>query len=311
MTKESENSENRSLSDAEIRKLESETAKNEAERKKLTLEAEEADNRLRQKWYSKRIIVQALVGGVIASALVAAWMISYLQPLLSADLERLQLENTIEKHRNELRSQDNERRTKALEKENESNRNELESIAAQNEVLQAEQAELRRRAEALQARMEKFSRDYGTLAARQELTSAERNRYSRLARDTQKEVQQQKDEVKNLRAAQVETQNRSNRITQQLSTRAIRGISVRIIHNNQRRPDALKIEKRLSGVGADVHLHFISSRSKERRGMLYYVPDSRIEAAEQIKALIADIQDVGVARHTGKRGAQDIYLWIL
>lgn len=310
MTKESDNSENRSLSDAEIRKLESETAKNEAERKKLTLEAEEADKRLRQKWYSKRIIVQALVGGVIASALVAAWMISYLQPLLRADLERLQLENTIEMHRNELKSQDNERRTKALEQENESNRNELESIAAQNEVLQAEQAELRRRAEALQARMEKFSRDYGTLAAKQELTAAERNRFSRLAREAQKEVQQQKDEVKNLRAAQVETKNRSNRITQQLSTRAIRGISVQIIHTHQRRPDALKIETKLSLAGADVNLRIVHSGLATKIPMLYYLSDSRLEAAEQIKKLIADIVFVVVAK-TALGKPHEISLWVV
>ena len=56
----------RPLSDVEIRRLESEIAKNEAEQKKLTFEAEEAERRLRRKWYSGRVLVQAVVGALLS-----------------------------------------------------------------------------------------------------------------------------------------------------------------------------------------------------------------------------------------------------
>ncbi len=112
-------SQNQPLSEAERRRLESEIAKNEAERIKLMYEANEAKKRLRQKWYSGRFLVQATVGGLVASALLATWSIGYFGPILARKHEVASLDNQIQELRNELQRVENEYRTREIAEQNE------------------------------------------------------------------------------------------------------------------------------------------------------------------------------------------------
>jgi len=123
-----ESSQNQPLFEAEMRRIESETAKNEAERRKLTAEAEEVEKRLRKKWYVNELFVKWVLGGVVAAGLVVAWWIIYLHPILNvkqelAKLENMRLaeENVSEKQKNEQQRQENEKQKKINEEQHQEN----------------------------------------------------------------------------------------------------------------------------------------------------------------------------------------------
>ena len=96
-----------------------------------------------------------------------------------------------------------------------------------------------------------------------------------------------------------------------ISTREIRGIAVRIIYTKRRMADANEVKKRLSGVGAKPDLFPISDRDiKEHAGKLYYKNPSHFEAAEQIKALVADIESLEVELSSSVK-AGFLYVWVV
>src|SRR5262245_59538586 len=89
-------SEDASMKNAELAKL-------EAERRKLELEADEIQRRLNAGWYVGRV-GQSVAAGIVAAGLFAAWTIGYFQPLLTADTELAKRRN----ENNQLRLQDAE-----------------------------------------------------------------------------------------------------------------------------------------------------------------------------------------------------------
>jgi Protein of unknown function (DUF1566) len=89
-------SEDESVKNAQLAKL-------EAERRKLELEADEIRRRLKAVWYIGRV-GQSVVAGIVAAGLFAAWTIGYFQPLLTADTELAKRRNET----NQLRLQDAE-----------------------------------------------------------------------------------------------------------------------------------------------------------------------------------------------------------
>ena len=141
------------LSQVEIRRIESETAKNEAERKKAELEAKALKKQLDQKWYSSRILVQAGVAGIVVAGLLAGWMIGYLGPLLEKNNELAKLENEIQRRANTIQRDDNEKRTKQLTVSYDNLKVELDSLLIQNQSLQSEQTKAEKLAMDLQKRL--------------------------------------------------------------------------------------------------------------------------------------------------------------
>lgn len=77
---------------AVIEQIISERDKNLSEKAKLELEAQEIKQRLSSRWYKNRIAIEAIVGGVVASALLAVWLINYFYPIFSAETELKTLE---------------------------------------------------------------------------------------------------------------------------------------------------------------------------------------------------------------------------
>src|SRR5207249_4040714 len=65
----------------------------EAEGRKIDLESQEIQRRMAESWYSPRILLQAIVGGVIAGGLLVAWAIAYLLPILRKERELAKLES--------------------------------------------------------------------------------------------------------------------------------------------------------------------------------------------------------------------------
>lgn len=223
------------IAEAELRRLNSEAARNEAEREKLNLEALEAKLRLGQKWYKGRILIQLVVGGVVAAALLASWVIGYLQPILKSEQELARITNEILKNENELARQELKHQTTAFGLENEKFREELASLAEQNDALQKQQERSSERSADLQAKLQGVSQLYSQLSKTQQLTSLQRNSYARIAKQSQDEKDSLEANLDELQQALLQTVARGERINSQL---AIRGSKIRVIHNQDGTGDA-------------------------------------------------------------------------
>ena len=89
-------------------------------------------------------------------------------------------------------------------------------------------------------------------------------------------------------------------------------MQVRIYHSSTRIADAEKIRRLLSGVGADVLLRRVdASRYSRYKGKLNYYNDSDLEAAQQIKDLIQDIEQVNIMKLTGKISLRYLRLGVI
>ncbi len=303
MSNDVERSPDPKLLEADLQRIKSETSRNEAERAKMELEAKEVEKRLKQKWYKGRFLFQAVVGGAVGAALVTTWGIGYFEPILRKELRlselgvrQLNLENTIQKHLNDLKAEQIKRKTEAIAEENETVKDELKSLAAENEALQKRQAESTQLAKQLQAQLENISRQYAELSRKQQLTSAERSRFAALEKSAQSQVESLKGKIATLQAGRAGTVARLERIEKQLSTREIRGTLVRVYFTKKRAANAKKVMELLSSLGAKVDLQLERAIPKESMGHLWFSQDSQFEAAQQIKKVIAHIEPVEVVK---------------
>ncbi|UCF06511.1 MAG: hypothetical protein JSV33_05645 [bacterium] len=207
---------------AEIKQLLSQAARDEAERNKYEIETQEIQRRIKQKWYRGRPLIQALIGGVVGSALIAAWLIGYFRPLLSADQELAERRNALaaEEIRQLRFDLEAEKRKNALERRSLENQvsqyqKQLEDLKRQNEEFQETVAQAEARSKAVQERLQQTLDSY-----REELaptsSDAEREKIDRLSRTANAEIRQLDttiDEFKNVRQA---TEQRSTQIDKRL-----------------------------------------------------------------------------------------------
>ncbi len=161
------NQQNQPLSEGDKRKLESEIAKNEAEKKKLDLEAKEVEKRLGQRWCSPTVLAKWLVGGIVTAILITAWITTQFKPVLSRKLDILNLDSRIKLLEIEFAAKE---------------------IEAQNSALTENLAEAEERAKALRADFERLQAEYEALAQNQAVQPDKRTEFAELSKKTQKEV---------------------------------------------------------------------------------------------------------------------------
>jgi hypothetical protein len=192
------------LSDLEIRKIESEIAKNRAEEKKSTAETQEVEKRLSQWWwYSKESLVKWVVGGIVAAGLLAVWIIGYFQPILQKDQEIAKLENKRLTEENLLQRQENEQNLKALGKQNDSL-----SVGFNLAVDQATKQ---------QANWKEISEQYRELAKNQQISEKERARFATLATKAEEANEDLKNQINQLKTAQTAANTRSEKFASEIS----------------------------------------------------------------------------------------------
>jgi len=82
-----------------------------AELKKLELETQELDDRVRRgrTWYRGRFLLQSIVGGAVAGALFVSWFIGVYSPRIELERERLQFRLESEGHNWELERREKDR----------------------------------------------------------------------------------------------------------------------------------------------------------------------------------------------------------
>ena len=151
----------------DAKKAELEIARLDAERKKLDAETAEIEKRLRQGPLRGRIFLQVIVGAIVASALVAAWVIGYLQPILETKQELADLKNQLMSVKQEMLNQENQRQKDALQKAN-------DSVKAQQRALKQAQADNERLERVLIQKVKDLETRYVELLDRQRLSESEK-----------------------------------------------------------------------------------------------------------------------------------------
>lgn len=199
---------------AEIQRLLSETEKNLAEKKKLELESAELRKRLNRNWFTGRAFIEALIGGVVGAALLAAWLVGYFGPILSAKHELARLENSKLKIEVEKEKENNERVREHLEKQRKQHESQLKQFAVQNNALKTSLEKAEKRAVALKEQLQDKIRQYDKVAR----TEADRTRFKTLAAEAKKEVAQVKAHIDSLQSEKEEAQARANQVYQQIGS---------------------------------------------------------------------------------------------
>lgn len=167
MNQNPESFQNQPLSDAEKRRLESEIAKNEAERRKLIAEAQEVEKRVRQKsWLSEPVV--KVVGVVGAAFLFVFWLITYLNPILNKKQELAKIENAIVTQKNERISGD----LSEIRLRFEDLSNSYDSLVNKANFTDQERAKLQGENNALKRDLEQVRRDLMEVGRRPQIISS-------------------------------------------------------------------------------------------------------------------------------------------
>ena len=201
--------------DIEARRLEAEIKKNTAESKKLSIEAIEIEKRLTQRWFSLKVMIQSAIGGIVGAALLAAWLISYFSPVLSAKQELAKLDNAKLKIILETAKEKNDRTENQLQEIRDTVKVQLESLKEQNENLKIAQVEAGARTKLLQTQLRDMSKKYMELAEKQSVAD-KKEQYTQLAIKTGKEVEALGRQITQLKSEKIQTAARTDQIAQQI-----------------------------------------------------------------------------------------------
>lgn len=152
--------------EAEIAHLEAERVRAIAEAEKIRKETDHLEKELRQRWYSARLLVQSAIGGVVGAALMAAWAIGYLQPIMQKDNLIAAKENQIAKLQLEYERAEAKKREEALKRDAAITKRSLSELSSQNRQIERRLesdsialAALRTRFEEQAAELDRLSQD--------------------------------------------------------------------------------------------------------------------------------------------------------
>jgi hypothetical protein len=201
--------------DIEARRFEAEIKKNTAESKKLSIEAREIEKRLTQRWFSLKVMIQSAIGGIVGAALLAAWLISYFSPVLSAKHELATLDNAKLKIILETQKEKNDRMQNQLQEVQATLKVQLESLKEQNETFKIAQVEAEARTKLLQTQLRDASNKFYELAEKQSITD-KKEQYTQIAIKTGKEVEALGRQITQLKSEKIQTAARTDQIAQQI-----------------------------------------------------------------------------------------------
>jgi myosin heavy subunit len=205
--------------DADAQKLAAEVRQVNAQRRKTEFEALEIKKRISAPWYQGRFFLQAIVGAIVGSALLAAWLITYMQPILSRKQEIASLDAAIQSKLNEQQRLENEQRTKALAQENKTYSEQLASLSQLNSSLRQQQAEVERHASELQQTLIAQADQLNKLAKQK---SAAETQLSQLAKNTEAAGRSVQQQIAGIKADQGISEAQAKNITDSLIRNALK-----------------------------------------------------------------------------------------
>ncbi len=219
-----------SLDEYQIKKLESESERNDAERRKILKEMEVIDKRLHERIYTSKNILQAVVGGIVAAALISAWGIGYLKPILERNKELATIENKILSNKIERQKQLNVIEREKIATENSQYKKQLENIIAKNRELQSQQSDLKSLSENLKAKLDGISTQYTTLSQKFQLSEAEKENYNQLSTEASDKSKRLDFELEKLQTAAAISKAQEVDISSQIATLGLVGSKWSVIN---------------------------------------------------------------------------------
>jgi hypothetical protein len=212
----------------ETEKLVADARRAEAERRKIEFEIREIEKRLSAPFYYGRLFVQAGVGGVVASALLAAWLITYMQPIINRKQEIASLDAAIQAKTNERDRLENQNRTETLARENKTVRDQLESLSKLNSSLLEHQNDLEQRAESLRKTFAAQTEQLMELATKPRTSQSETQELAKLARTVEQESKDLRQQIAGLQADRTISEARARQIDASLTVNTLRETTWRV-----------------------------------------------------------------------------------
>lgn len=190
---------------------------------RLALENEEIRDRLHRPWYFARWVSQSVVAGIVAAGLLAAWMITYMQPIISRKQEIASLDALIQQKVNESEKIANEARTRVLSSQIETARTEFAKLAQLNRSLRGQQAAAAEQAMKAQRQVAAQEKQLRELSQQTSIAQAERLRLISLANEAQARSVQLGKDIQVLRRDQQASAASAVTIAEALTEASVRG----------------------------------------------------------------------------------------
>lgn len=174
-------------------------------------------------------------------------------------------------------------------------RREWEAIVEELEALGEEQVQAATRAQALSDRLDIFVRRNQSLAQRADLPEAVRRQADGLSEEGEFYRAALRREMDRLEEEKQRFLSWIQRLDEEAKSRLVRGISVRVIHDERRKEDAERVAGLLNGAGADAHLFATDIANPEaHKGRVYYHGRSEEAAARQIAHMVEAIETLHI-----------------
>ena len=270
---------------AEFRKLESETARNEAERAKASAEEREILRRVEERWYVPRVMFRQGFAGIVAGILFTIWGIGVIRPLVlqktvEAEHTNKIIELTHRRERLEI-ARENDR----LKAENERNEKDFKELSEQSKALREERERAIKATEALSAKFDIVKAQSEALAAQFDSTSEQNETLTDLAREAEVRAVELKSQLGDLQQAQATATEQAKRID---ISRQIRGLAIRIFHSPARADEARQLKSRLVGLGTSVTLYNSKAYTDLNHSAKLTYKEAQSGSAEQLRILLED-----------------------
>jgi hypothetical protein len=210
------------IEEAASAQLGPEARRAKAETRKLEVETLLLEKRLHTPWYRGRFLMEATVGAVVASSLVSAWLITYMQPILNRKQEIASLDAGIQAKVNESQRLENERRSEVLKQENKTIREQLASLSRLNSALQKQQIEAEKHASNIQRSLDAQVAELRRRANLGKSGRSDPQKLTELADKTQAASKTLGLQIAGLRAEQSITEARAGTLTSSLTANELR-----------------------------------------------------------------------------------------
>ncbi|TKB23183.1 hypothetical protein FCL47_23510 [Desulfopila sp. IMCC35006] len=152
----------------------------------------------------------------VAAGLLSIWFVEYFQPIFYKNNEIAKLKNQVFELKNNIEQLELKQKASLLAEENNKVNNQLSSL---NEAIANYKDKLNKTtqlAASLNSKLEDNKNIYILLSKKYELTSKERYKYARLAKQSQSNISELKDEILQLESSRIATSDRKKVLQQQL-----------------------------------------------------------------------------------------------
>jgi hypothetical protein len=176
--KQEQYTDNDSITTLQKQRILSEIRRNDAEIRKLKIEAEGVQRAVGYRWYFSRIS-QVIAASAIAAGLFVSWFIGYFQPILNKNQEITRLENKEISLRNKIKHAKLMTESKRLSDEKNKLKNDYHALLSQHKALEKERVKMIASYEKIEQELEVTKDNYSKVLAERDLSVKQRKKYEK------------------------------------------------------------------------------------------------------------------------------------